>query len=322
MRPLASLAGNTTAGRGNSLPLNTSYRRCRLIHISNKARGGEGIPVDRGTALGNPFSWKEGTRAKYLVKDREESIRAYGPWLEEQIKARDPAIIAALTELMVAARQGDITLQCWCAPLSCHAEKIREVLERALAREREQVPQAAAPALVYTGVGSRETPPEILAWMAKIGAWMARQGFILRSGAAGGADRAFETGCDREHGLKEIYLPWTGFNGHSSQLCTVGEGALKLAAEMHPAWGRCSQGARKLHARNGYQVLGADLRTPSNMLVCWTPGGAGGGGTGQAIRIARKHAIPVFDLAVDGEVHRLRAFADQLLARAGEAKAA
>jgi hypothetical protein len=31
--------------------------------------------------------------------------------------------------------------------------------------------------------------------------------------------------------------------------------------------------------------------------LCWTKGAAGGGGTGQAIRIARSRDIPVFDLA-------------------------
>jgi hypothetical protein len=29
----------------------------------------------------------------------------------------------------------------------------------------------------------------------------------LRSGGAGGADSAFETGCDQQCGVKEIYLP-------------------------------------------------------------------------------------------------------------------
>ncbi len=33
------------------------------------------------------------------------------------------------------------------------------------------------------------------------------------------------------------------------------------------------------------------------MVVCWTPGGRGRGGTGSAIRLARSREIPVHDLA-------------------------
>jgi len=33
------------------------------------------------------------------------------------------------------------------------------------------------------------------------------------------------------------------------------------------------------------------------MVVCWTPGARGRGGTGSAIRLARSRGIPVHDLA-------------------------
>jgi hypothetical protein len=33
------------------------------------------------------------------------------------------------------------------------------------------------------------------------------------------------------------------------------------------------------------------------MVICYTPGGRSGGGTGQAIRVAELYGIPVFDLA-------------------------
>ena len=54
--------------------------------------------------------------------------------------------------------------------------------------------------------------------------------------------------------------------------------------------------ARKFHARNCYQVLGKDLQSPSNFVLCWTPGGAVTGGTGQALRIAIDRGIPVFNM--------------------------
>jgi hypothetical protein len=34
------------------------------------------------------------------------------------------------------------------------------------------------------------------------------------------------------------------------------------------------------------------------MVICYTPNGQGGGGTGQAIRIARDHGIEIHDLGL------------------------
>jgi cell division GTPase FtsZ len=53
---------------------------------------------------------------------------------------------------------------------------------------------------------------------------------------------------------------------------------------------------RKLHARNAMIVLGKNLDDPVDFIICWTPGGTGSGGTGQALRIARAYGIPVYDL--------------------------
>ena len=144
----------------------------------------------------------------------------------------------------------------------------------------------------YAGIGSRETPEDVLKLMTKIAEKKQSYGHILRSGAADGADAAFEAGAGR---LKEIWLPWIGFNGHDSLLVPTPQ-AFELAAKYHPAWNKCRLGARKLHARNCHQVLGKDLKTPVQIVIGWTRDAAGGGGTGQAIRIARAYDIPVHDL--------------------------
>lgn len=152
----------------------------------------------------------------------------------------------------------------------------------------------------YAGIGSRETPPNILDLMTQLGALLALRGFVLRSGAAPGADAAFERGCDLNQGAKQIYVPWYGFQNRrdNDMFVIVGNNpeAMKLAAQFHPAWHRCSPAAKKLHARNCYQILGLQLDTPVERVVCWTPNGSGSGGTGQAIRIARHFNIPVDDL--------------------------
>ena len=148
----------------------------------------------------------------------------------------------------------------------------------------------------YAGIGSRETPTAMQELMVLIGSTLAKRGFTLRSGAADGADIAFETGAKLAGGPTEIYLPWAGFNNHLHTPCFPGPDAFDLAAEYHPNWASLSQGAMKLMARNSYQVLGEHLNDPVKMVICWTPRGRGSGGTGQAIRIAQAYKIPVFDL--------------------------
>ena len=70
----------------------------------------------------------------------------------------------------------------------------------------------------YAGIGSRKAPKEAIDRMAELAEELAGKGYTLRSGGAGGADKAFEKGCDAVDGKKEIYLPWEGFNGSKSEL--------------------------------------------------------------------------------------------------------
>ena len=158
--------------------------------------------------------------------------------------------------------------------------------------------------IYYAGIGSRETPIEVLNAFEYLGMEFAKRGYVLRSGAADGADSAFERGCDSVAGPKEIFLPWQGFQGRSenrsenkSTYCHYDnvDDAIKIAKKYHPNWDTLSNGGRALMARNSYQVLGKDLQTPGSFVVCWTEDGKGGGGTGQALRIAKDYGIKVCD---------------------------
>ncbi len=169
----------------------------------------------------------------------------------------------------------------------------------------------------YAGIGSRDTPQEILYLFEKVGMFLANKGFILRSGGAKGSDKAFEIGCDRVSGIKEIYLPWKGFEGSNSNLIVTDNKAFEIAKQFHPYWHNLSQGGQKLQARNSHQVLGKDLNTPSKFIICWTKNGSGNGGTGQAIRIAKHNNIPVFDTGkysdMDGLRSELKLFLDKYM---------
>lgn len=126
--------------------------------------------------------------------------------------------------------------------------------------------------------------------------FMAKQGHILRSGGARGADRAFEMGADEADGTKEIYLPYRGFNKSTSKLYKVTREARILANQFHPNWPALGCVARDFMGRNCYQLLGLDLKTPTEFIICWTPNGKITGGTGQALRMAEHYRIPVFNL--------------------------
>jgi len=150
----------------------------------------------------------------------------------------------------------------------------------------------------YAGIGSRETPGDTLGLMRVIAKMLDENGYTLRSGGALGADRAFEEGAVGRN-APELYLPWDGYNGKRNRTKITQdalEKAEEIAARYHPAWHNCSQGARKMHTRNVLIVLGPDLTSWSKFVVCWTPKGKAGGGTGEAIRVAQAADIPVFDL--------------------------
>lgn len=70
----------------------------------------------------------------------------------------------------------------------------------------------------WTGVGSRETPRDILDLMEDIAFKLSQDKWILRSGGAEGADTAFEIGALNSFTevVPEIYIPWLNFNNHDS----------------------------------------------------------------------------------------------------------
>lgn len=174
----------------------------------------------------------------------------------------------------------------------------------------------------WAGVGSRSSPPDVLALMTRIARRLAECGHTLRTGAAPGADTAFEAGHREACGAErlEVYLPWAAFeretrtrygwlDGVALQRPTMRAEA--IAARMHPNWTRLSNGARLLQSRNSHQILGVDLECPVAFVLCWTPDGATcaretsakTGGTGQAIRLSSAADSPVVNLQRDD--HRL-----------------
>lgn len=150
---------------------------------------------------------------------------------------------------------------------------------------------------IYTSVGSRKTPLEELMLQSKLVYLLNLLNITVRTGdCPEGGDLYTRHSVKVNPNAIEVYRP-----------SDVNDAALHLASQYHPYWDNCKWGARRLHARNGFQVLGMGLDDPSAFLVCYTESGAltqeerikqfkKTGGTGQAIALAEAHRVPVFNL--------------------------
>lgn len=179
--------------------------------------------------------------------------------------------------------------------------------------------------LYYTGVGSRDTPKDQCDVITNIAALLSSHGYILRSGGAEGADTAFEQGA-LQHLVRspkqriDIYLPWDGFEGRKKSLnyfvpeqvpAVIWDDAVRIAKEVHPDWAACKKGAKTLHTRNVFQVLGHTLDNPSKFLICWAPvdkHGDATGGTATAWKLAKQRGVKCFNLNITFDVLELEDF--------------
>lgn len=149
--------------------------------------------------------------------------------------------------------------------------------------------------IYYAGIGSTKTPYYIVEYFEKLGLFFAKKGLILRSGHAKGSDQAFEKGCDRIYGKKEIYIPYKNYQGSNSSLIFCNPNAYLIAKKFRGDWGGLSFNIKKLLARNCHQILGKNLNKPSSFVICWTQNGEIKGGTGLSIKVAKSYNIPVFN---------------------------
>lgn len=171
--------------------------------------------------------------------------------------------------------------------------------------------------LRFTLIGSRKAPKEECDILKEAAVTLLEAGAFGLSGGAQGCDHAFTEAllhmaaqCNvsaSEFG--QIHIPWNGFNdlysGQYDGACYLNRNvymrqhALGLARMAHPYWHNLSSGGRALHGRNPYQILGDDLDTPTNVVICWAKTNKAGdvlGGTATACTIARQWVIPVINL--------------------------
>lgn len=177
---------------------------------------------------------------------------------------------------------------------------------------------------IYAGVGSRETPDNILKIMTKCAILLAHDGYICSTGAAVGADQAFAEGSNLSKGTTHLHLPWKTYEkewvsslqgDNIFYILNKGDIEAYNSVEMfHPAYDNfCNKpGTVALHARN-YNIL--KKPTQVQFIICWTKNGDYIGGTAQAMRIADHFKIPIYNL---GKPNILLAFIKKIEQRENE----
>ncbi|MFA5132527.1 MAG: DUF4326 domain-containing protein [Candidatus Paceibacterota bacterium] len=80
-----------------------------------------------GSVLGNPY--KINKQDNVLDTGRDKVIRKYKMWLLERMKDKESDQFKEMIRLKRLSEAGNLTLLCWCWPLHCHGDVIKEILE-------------------------------------------------------------------------------------------------------------------------------------------------------------------------------------------------
>lgn len=98
------------------------------------------VYIGRPSILSNPYTHdgKKSSLAKLTFKTREEAINAYKLYFDAMYE-QDMQFKQVVDLIYEKYKNGeDIYLQCFCSPLPCHGEYIKEKLEKRLIKEKIQ----------------------------------------------------------------------------------------------------------------------------------------------------------------------------------------
>ena len=82
------------------------------------------IYIGRGSVLGNPFVMKDASQT-----ERDRVCDAYALWLKDKILAKDPVVLSELTRISKLALKDEVVLGCFCSPMRCHGDFIKQIIE-------------------------------------------------------------------------------------------------------------------------------------------------------------------------------------------------
>lgn len=162
----------------------------------------------------------------------------------------------------------------------------------------------------YTGIGSRETPIDIQQLMTEIAMYLRAEGWTLRTGSGSRADKSYQIAAGEN---KEVYVPWDNFYPGQVGITSLTEESSRMAHDIWKfreqkglvptdgsisgKWEDLHPGTKAMLAKAMCMLLGKNLNTPSDMVICWTPGAKIVGISSHVICLAVFKHIPVFNLA-------------------------
>jgi hypothetical protein len=173
--------------------------------------------------------------------------------------------------------------------------------------------KSATPTMTYAGIGSRETPKEVLDLMTKAAKYLDDLGYTLQTGFTfknketgldeEGADKAFSDGSKNKtlFGPSGIRRTVKGVTTQESYDNDVTQKSNTIVKEIHPAPDMLTSGAVKLMARNTNQIFGKNLNSSVDFVLFYAKETDNPlrpkGGTGQAVEMARRKGIPTINMA-------------------------
>lgn len=137
----------------------------------------------------------------------------------------------------------------------------------------------------FAGIGNRDIDKQTCHAIKTCSRLIYQKDYVLVSGGADGCDEEFESHFPED---RKIIL--------RARDATVK--AIKMAEDFHPAWNKCNAYARALLGRDAMIIMGKDLKTPVDFVLCYCADEERGG-TALSLRIANFYKIPVFNLAND-----------------------
>lgn len=84
--------------------------------------GAKGEYIGRGTPLGNPFKLGD-------FVNRDSCVQEYANWVSKEIQGGNVQMMAEIIRLTNLAEIRPLNLVCSCAPLRCHGDIIKTIIE-------------------------------------------------------------------------------------------------------------------------------------------------------------------------------------------------
>lgn len=150
----------------------------------------------------------------------------------------------------------------------------------------------------YAGTGDAVVSKDIADALIDIANVLEEQGYILRVRGDEGTEEALVSGIPEDSDRIEVYPPWKGFVDWYNNYEMPTPGAFEMAWKVHPTWHDLTPDDRRYHAAGTLLVMGKDLKTPCDFLLCYTDKDQPNDDVQQVIRIADCNLIPVFDLGL------------------------